>query len=196
MTSVTLRANLLAMSRFVYFVQAENGLIKIGLSSKPQARFDDLQANSPLRLTLLNVIKGTFRTERALHTKFKAARQHNEWFSPHPELLAFIEAPSSTISAIPDAAPAPFHELTRPLEETERNIARRAWTNCLLDIGSPERRFVAEIMSGRRITDSQLALLNLIAGAIIPAQPLPFNVRSLIARYYENSALLARQSSA
>lgn len=74
----------------VYFVQAENGLIKIGSTKYIASRFQSLCTGSPLALVLLATIKGDRAREFELHAKFAAHRQHGEWFLPHPEIVAEI----------------------------------------------------------------------------------------------------------
>lgn len=75
----------------VYFVQASNGLIKIGSTKYISDRFATLQSHSPIPVTLLATIPG-YRTEKfMIHARFAAHRQHGEWFDPHPDILAEIE---------------------------------------------------------------------------------------------------------
>ena len=77
---------------FVYFVQAENGLIKIGFATNVGRRIASLRTMSPLRLTILATLsKDGMKTETAYHARFSRHRQHGEWFSPHPEILAEVE---------------------------------------------------------------------------------------------------------
>lgn len=77
--------------RYVYFIQAENGLIKIGVSNDPAARIRALQTGSPIELTLLGVVPGAGRqTEAQLHEQFAAHRTRGEWFHPAPQLIAQI----------------------------------------------------------------------------------------------------------
>jgi hypothetical protein len=75
----------------VYFVQAENGLIKIGSTKRMADRLQSLCNGSPIALILLATVKGDRTFEFALHIKFAAHRQHGEWFLPHPDILAEIE---------------------------------------------------------------------------------------------------------
>lgn len=79
----------------VYFIQAENGLIKIGRSKHPEKRFRALKTCSPLKLKLLKVLdcnrKISILLETNLHNRFIKYRVHGEWFEPGKELLSFIE---------------------------------------------------------------------------------------------------------
>lgn len=79
--------------RMVYFVVGElTGLVKIGSAVDPIDRLRTLQTGSPDRLTLVTTIAGGEKAERALHKQFSGSRVHGEWFSPTPDLLAFIES--------------------------------------------------------------------------------------------------------
>jgi hypothetical protein len=86
----------------VYFVQAESGPIKIGVSVKTLDRLSALQGGSHERLRLMAYIDGgTRELETALHRRFRAHRISGEWFSPAPELLDFIRA-HARITARPE----------------------------------------------------------------------------------------------
>lgn len=75
----------------VYFIESKSGLIKIGRSNRPHARFKAIKSMSPEELTLLGTIPESVVTESQLHKKFAHLRQHGEWFSDSPELRDFIE---------------------------------------------------------------------------------------------------------
>lgn len=72
-----------------YFIQSDsNGLIKIGSTNNLSSRYDQLRAGSPVGLKLLNYMVGDH--EFNLHIKFDDSRHHDEWFSPTPELVGFV----------------------------------------------------------------------------------------------------------
>ena len=75
----------------VYFVQAENGLIKIGNTKYLNYRLESLRNQGPLALALLATVPGGRAEEFAYHAAFAAHRLHGEWFAPHPDILAEIE---------------------------------------------------------------------------------------------------------
>lgn len=76
----------------LYFIEAANGYIKIGLSVNPTRRLRTLQSNSPIALRLLGVIAGsTVFEERRIHDLFASQRQHGEWFAPSVELHALAQ---------------------------------------------------------------------------------------------------------
>lgn len=75
----------------VYFIQAENGAIKVGIAYHPQARLETLQTGSPLRLTLIGVIpNGGQALESEIHRRFSSDGLHGEWFHPSTVLFEFI----------------------------------------------------------------------------------------------------------
>lgn len=72
----------------VYFIQAENGSVKIGRTKNLRQRLVDLQAMSPLRLRLVAWSTARPGYESFLHYRFAGARLHGEWFRPESDLLA------------------------------------------------------------------------------------------------------------
>jgi hypothetical protein len=72
----------------VYFVEAENGLIKIGFSRSIRERFKKLHTASPGQLNLLGLWPAGQPIERELHRRFASQRVTGEWFKPSPELRA------------------------------------------------------------------------------------------------------------
>lgn len=87
----------------IYFIQAENGLIKIGQTINVKTRFKNLKLNSPLSLKLLVSIPADYIYEFKIHEHFKKIRSHNEWFNPAPELLIFIEKIKKLSKNLPDS---------------------------------------------------------------------------------------------
>lgn len=83
------------VNRFVYFIQADTGLIKIGVASNVKKRLGQLRGASPVPLTLLLAVPAGAIFEYNMHHKFRQFRVHGEWFSPASELLAEIERLSS-----------------------------------------------------------------------------------------------------
>ena len=66
----------------VYLVKADNGLVKIGMTSDINERLRSLRTNSPCELKLVGFIK-TFENsylEHKLHQEYENKRSHGEWF--------------------------------------------------------------------------------------------------------------------
>ena len=78
---------------FVYFIEAENGLVKIGRSDDISRRFADLVFMSPVRLYLRHAIKASnyVRAERHLHNQFSMKRDHGEWFRLSEDELEWVK---------------------------------------------------------------------------------------------------------
>ena len=75
---------------YVYFI--DNGdMIKIGYSTNPSVRLNDLQIGSSVPLHIVAVIAGTKQDEDHIHKKFQEYRSHGEWFEHNPELDKLIE---------------------------------------------------------------------------------------------------------
>ena len=75
----------------VYFIEAANGLIKIGRSTDPLRRLRGLQTGSPVQLRMVLVLTGLgVADEMALHDRFAEYRSHGEWFHPGPDLIEFV----------------------------------------------------------------------------------------------------------
>lgn len=76
----------------VYFAQpVSGGFIKIGWSTNPSSRGTSMQTFSPLKLQLLHFVQANILLERVLHERFRAVRQHGEWFEPVHGILEQIE---------------------------------------------------------------------------------------------------------
>ena len=76
----------------IYFVQAEDGAVKIGYSTDDaiHARLDALRVSSSQKLTCLGVIEGDQGDEHRLHAQFQRSRIRGEWFKPMARLMTYI----------------------------------------------------------------------------------------------------------
>jgi hypothetical protein len=75
---------------FVYFIQADNGMVKIGYAGNPVLRLRTMQSGSPLALRLLVYARGDSVAEERLHAAFDSCRHTGEWFRPDAALMAYI----------------------------------------------------------------------------------------------------------
>jgi hypothetical protein len=69
---------------FIYVIQADDGLIKVGISSNPSARLAQLQTSTPSRLSLAYI--GALRcngyaVEAEAHRRLADYRRSGEWFN-------------------------------------------------------------------------------------------------------------------
>ena len=79
---------------WVYFIEAENGLVKIGRSDNLKTRFSDLLTMSPVRLYLRHSVCATnyVKAESWLHSQFAAKRDHGDWFALSTEELEWAKS--------------------------------------------------------------------------------------------------------
>ena len=75
---------------YIYFIQSEDGFIKIGCTQTLKKRIKAIQACNALKIKLIGKMKGGYDLESELHLKFKRYRKRGEWFHPVPELLEYI----------------------------------------------------------------------------------------------------------
>jgi hypothetical protein len=71
---------------YVYFIKSEDK-VKIGYSKNVKQRLVTLQTNSPNKLDVLFVVRGTLRTEKYLQNCFKNYHILNEWYNYNPEVF-------------------------------------------------------------------------------------------------------------
>lgn len=77
------------MSRFIYLIEAEIGLLKIGNSRDPETRLKSFAANSVCPVRLIAKWPGSIADEMALHSRFADLRSYNEWFLIEGSLADF-----------------------------------------------------------------------------------------------------------
>lgn len=67
---------------YIYFMQAEKNIIKIGYSKDPQSRLASIQKTSSIPIVLLHTIKTNdmVSCELFFHNKFIFNKLHREWF--------------------------------------------------------------------------------------------------------------------
>lgn len=83
------RAQRKGVPGYVYCI-GEKGTkkVKVGYSTKPEARIAELQTGNPRVLRLIGKVRGTEADERNLHRKYSDLNILQEWFKATPELLA------------------------------------------------------------------------------------------------------------
>lgn len=79
------------LPRFVYFIQAESGPIKIGVAIDPQSRLNTLQCSHFEKLTLLFISPGGRELEQECHRIFAKCRIRGEWFRCEGNLKDLID---------------------------------------------------------------------------------------------------------
>lgn len=74
----------------IYFIECQ-GAVKIGFSKNPRHRLVKLATDSPFPCSLMGVVEGCIKVERALHIKFSEFRIRGEWFKFTREIDIFIQ---------------------------------------------------------------------------------------------------------
>lgn len=74
----------------VYFMQREDGSIKIGFSSDVIRRLHEIRRDNRSAVELLACFPGLKPDEVRLHARFAKHCIGDEWYSPADEILAFI----------------------------------------------------------------------------------------------------------
>lgn len=77
---------------YVYFIQMENGPIKIGRAKDPYRRLIDLQVGSPYGLHLLYFFPGGAKSEAETKRTLTNEKIRGEWFWPTARVLREIES--------------------------------------------------------------------------------------------------------
>jgi hypothetical protein len=89
---------------FVYFFQGDTtGRIKIGFSTDPKRRLEEIRSGASERMRLLGSLPGTTGDEASYHRANSSAHVLNEWFSPEvlPQVAGILGVPTSTLVEIP-----------------------------------------------------------------------------------------------
>jgi len=77
--------------QFVYVIQVGNdGPVKVGIATDPQARLEQLQTANPFPLRLLATFSGGASLEREIHKRLAIHRMNGEWFHPHADVMAVV----------------------------------------------------------------------------------------------------------
>lgn len=87
------------MTGYVYVIENESGLFKVGYTNDPARRLTMLRTSSAEKLRLLGVVPATMEQEKELHRLLSPWRAAREWFRPNIALLSLIQ------SLIPWSAP-------------------------------------------------------------------------------------------
>lgn len=117
---------------FVYIVEAENGLVKIGVSTDPTRRAKDFYIHSPVLVRLVAFWPGSREDEQALHAQFSSCRNHCEWFRSGGALTAFVESKrGQNVPAIPEWNDLTYFGESRKERHRDRigTAQRQAWAD-------------------------------------------------------------------
>jgi hypothetical protein len=76
---------------FVYFVEDDTGLVKIGFSKTPGTRVAIMATNSGHVLKMLAYFPGNTQKEHSVHERFKEEHHHGEWFKTSGRISSYIQ---------------------------------------------------------------------------------------------------------
>lgn len=80
----------MAPQRYVYVIEAQIGVLKIGVAADPQQRLAAVRLHSPVPTRLIAFWPGTQADETALHSFFIRHQSHSEWFRIEGDVLDFL----------------------------------------------------------------------------------------------------------
>lgn len=75
-----------------YFVQRDDGLVKIGFTSNLPKRYRELQLTVSPNIVLLGSVRASMHYEKRLHKMFATQRVEGEWFFRSDLLILYIRA--------------------------------------------------------------------------------------------------------
>ena len=117
----------------IYFIETQ-GMVKIGHSVDPFIRFKSLATGCPTKCSLIGVVEGTLKDEKALHRQFSQFHSHGEWFrfeQPINDYLRKNAVPLDRVSHSrkpPKNAPPKWNEITAAAKaEGAGDWAMRKW---------------------------------------------------------------------
>jgi len=131
------------MNTVVYFLQRDDGAIKIGYTSQYKARLSNLiQEHGDL--TLLGLLLGSRDTESELHSKFAQYRiGHTEFFEDHEGLRKYIDQhtnlqlPLYARTPSPDPIRTKLKELVLQKAAKENTFIRKSDIKRATGLGKP-----------------------------------------------------------
>lgn len=77
---------------YVYFLQSEVGLIKIGYTDSLESRLKSLRTMNAASFVVLKTVLANRVLEKRVHEAFREERRHGEWFLPSVKLVEFIDS--------------------------------------------------------------------------------------------------------
>jgi hypothetical protein len=137
--------------REVYFIQAQSGPIKIGVSNSSARRLVAIQTDNHEPVSLLGVIASeeALALEASLHEQFAHLRLGGEWFRGAPDLLAYISQEAENRELRDMAAKCRF---VARIAERPVNYAPVAALALELGVMNPNPPFQIEMEEGRSLS--------------------------------------------
>lgn len=132
------------LTKSVYVVEADIGVIKIGCSHWPQRRAEQISSHSPAPVRLIAILPGDGRIERSLHAEFAASRSHNEWFRIEGAVAKFVAENFghglSIVRPWSECDRSPLHERSAERREKASSAAKARWADPAFRVRQAEYR--------------------------------------------------------
>jgi hypothetical protein len=152
------------MSSFVYLIEAQIGVLKIGCAFSPESRLTSVRTHSPVPTRLIACWPGSYIDEQALHARFIAHRSHFEWFRIEGELLKFVaERMGQGLEAIEPWSAVLFDSSARRTASRARATSKMkaAWSDPALKLhwlgqlrfGKLEKKELGDVPYNRRTAE-------------------------------------------
>jgi hypothetical protein len=79
---------------WIYFILADNGLVKIGRSDNVVRRFNEIKLISPLHLSIAHAVavSNCVTAECWIHSEFHLRLHHGEWFALSPKEMEWVKS--------------------------------------------------------------------------------------------------------
>lgn len=85
----------------IYFIQA-NDTVKVGYTTHLYKRLADLNTSSPVKLTLMDYVRGAKNVEAALHRELASERLSGEWFKATDKTMDLLDLISDFVETFDD----------------------------------------------------------------------------------------------
>lgn len=85
---------------WMYAIQAgDSGPVKLGIAKSPRLRMKTLQTGNAEVLRVIATWRIPIAAEKEIHAELAAHHIRGEWFRPHPEVIAFVQASDARFEA-------------------------------------------------------------------------------------------------
>lgn len=175
------------MTSFVYFIEAPDGLIKIGWTSDLARRVNNLAVGSSGPIKVLATTPGGRTLEAHLHERFSDDRVQGEWFKPSDDLRGLVKLILSGTTDVFAEGLVATEDLAVDNGQRGQRVAEASqYARRLLDLeieqGLTVREGISRIAQRLSVANGAITALLYRSPSNVPAD-LYFDLRSLLADY-------------
>lgn len=106
---------------YVYLIEAQNGVAKIGCARDPYQRLAAVRTHSPVLVRLIAIWPGNYAGERLLHARFDQHRLASEWFQIDGTFRQFVaESHGTGLDAVQPWSDLTFHNAGEKTARSKR----------------------------------------------------------------------------